>query len=800
MAFLNQNKAVVTLSLTALAAALASVVSTSVASEAKTPYHGVVAASAYVPGSTTGNPTLKAGYYAGATVFMDLNGNGVLDTDEPSTTTDLEGRFTLVTQATGGQLVADVSVAATNTATNAQVPSHLILRASQDQIADQGVNKIVISPMSTEVQRMVEANGTHYADEKAKLAARLTGPAFSLGNAAISGDVAVGDFNKVHGAAEQYALLYEANALTNRYTYATAKLDRGDKYPDALAVPGGDPRLATLPGVTQGETVPADTRQTITYAQAQQAAFNIEGIPAYDHLFIIMEENKSTDAIVGNTRAPAMNKLLSTYNQLATYYSTGNPSEPNYTALGGADDYGITDDNWFGCGSTGANAPTDVAFPGGVASDGQILPATGKLPPADSQHLAGFSNTAGAACSLTPTAGSTAVHNLPGDNLFTLLSKAGLTVRTYNESMNPGQDARGDSIADAAVKGTYVGTDVVGNNGTLTGTPDFAVVGGLYKVKHGPSMAFQSARNLPEFFADNRTIFGSQYDEAAWKKSTAYPGYDLNKWIYDQFSKDLAEGDVGNVNFIVPDQCDDMHGVGSDTSCANNNNGQTAGIVRADIYLNRVVTAIQNSPLWKNKQKRVAIVVMFDEGEGSSTSCCGWNAGGKGVAGNQTSPIQQNEDGTWSRMATPPKYNSGNAGHGNSIFGVITNQQDVGTAAKGIVDSDAYSHFSLVRTLQDMFQLADPAKDASYLNRAKYTEAFIASNILNLPEFASSSDTHFDSVRPINHAYVIPAGYAQRLNPADIKGVTDSNTGALVGVITPQTGPDKNQKNIWSLK
>ena len=62
-----------------------------------------------------------------------------------------------------------------------------------------------------------------------------------------------------------------------------------------------------------------------------------------------------------------------------------------------------------------------------------------------------------------------------------------------------------------------------------------------------------------------------------------------------------------------------------------------------------------------------------------------------------------------------------------------------------------------------MFQLADPAVDGSYMNRSKYTEHFIAANILNLPEYAGSADTHFDSVRPINHAYVIaPATYAQK--------------------------------------
>jgi hypothetical protein len=240
----------------------------------------------------------------------------------------------------------------------------------------------------------------------------------------------------------------------------------------------------------------------------------------------------------------------------------------------------------------------------------------------------------------------------------------------------------------------------------------------------------------------------------------------------------------------VPDQCDDMHGVGSDTSCNDNNNGQTVGIKRADIYLNKVVTAIQNSPLYKNPNKRVAIVVMFDEGEGSSTSCCGWNAGGLNSG---DAPVTVSASGVATKGTQPTGYGAGNGGHGNSIFAVITNQQDVGTAPKGQKDSDAYSHFSFVRTLQDMFGLADPAIDATYLNRAKYTEAFVAANITALPEFAGSADTHFDSVRPINHAYVIPAGYHQKLNPADIGPLA-------AGAVPVQTGPDASQTSIWTLK
>lgn len=727
---------------------------------------GVVVAAGYVPGNTTGNPTIKAGYYSGATVCLDANGDGACDS--ASATTDANGRFTLKTTGTG-QLIADVSTKAKNTANGQTVASHMILRASSAQIADQGATGVVISPMSSEVQRLVEANGTSYATEKSNLASRMSAPALGASSVAVTASNVLGDVNALSGAAQQ-SILFEDNQLANRYTYATTKFDRHDLYPDNLAVPGGDPSLVGLTNVsTATAVVPAKRQTQITFAQSQQAAFNIEGIPRYDNIFIVMLENKSTNTILGSQFAPNINALLAANNNFTTYYATGNPSEPNYTALGGADDWGITDDNWWGCGAGAPgsgvnNAPTDALFPGGTASDGAPLVATtGITPPLDTAHLSNVGTT-------TCNVGTAANHNVSAPSLFTLISQAGMNWRTYSESMNPGQDPRSDSIADAAVSDTYTGPGSVGTA--------FAVPNGLYKTKHHPGMAYQTTRNLPEFYADNRTVFGTQYTAADWAKSTAYTiptGYN-----YDQLSTDLATGDVGNINFIMPDQCDDMHGVGNDTSCKNTNL-----IQRGDAYVKLIVDKIQASPLWTNRQRKVAIVVMFDEGGGSSTSCCGWNT--SKTSGDQ--PLQQNADGTFSPVAAPLfKYGNGNFGHGNSIFGMLTNQQ---TATQGVTDSDSYSHFSLVRTLQDMFQIADPQQPATYLARAKYTESFIAQNILNLPEFASSADTHFDSVRPMNHAYVIPAAYTQRLNPGDVSGTS---------LATAQVGPDANQTNAWTQK
>jgi hypothetical protein len=639
-----------------------------------------------------------------------------------------------------------------------------VFRTSAAQLADQA-GAVVISPASTEVVRQMEANATSYATEKANLATRI-GVANPLA-----------DTGTLSGAPKT-ALLREEVVLAGRFSYAVTKLDRGDLYPDALAVPGGDPELTGLSGVTPATAMTPDTRTPITFHQAEQAAFNVEGIPRYDHIFIVMLENKSTQAMLNSTWAPKINGYLHAGNQFASYYATGNPSEPNYTALGGADDFGITDDSQWNCDATGANAPEDLP-----------------LPTADQPGLA--SSPFAATCTQTAAVN----HNIKNrPNLFNAMTAAGMGWRTYNESMNPGQDIRTDSVADPAVTapeniyqpGTLNGnTSPVGTAGLVIPMP-----AGLYKTKHHPGMAYQSVRSAPEFKFSNRTLGGGQWD-AQMMASTKYAipaGYDL-----DQFGTDLANGNVGVLNFVIPDQCDDMHGIGNVqgtvppsttkitmvdcSSVSNNVNVVTGGniLTRGDNYVDYLVKKVQASPLWMNQQKKVAIVLMFDEGNSTTNlnSCCGWKAGKSAT----DTPLKQNPDGTFSPDTSINNYLNGNKGHGKSLFVVLTNQP---SAPKGIKDNDVYSHFSFVRTLQDMFLLSDPTKDGSYMNRAKYSEKFVAQNLLNLPEFAGSADTHYDSVRPMNHAYVIPAGYVQKATDDDVQ--------------TPQVGPDANQTNVWSIK
>jgi hypothetical protein len=729
----------------AIAAALFSAAVPQTASAGIFSVKGVVAGTQFTPPVNSDDPAQStasstvASVYANAKVCFDLNNNGVCDANEGGTTTKSDGSFILVGKAVG-PLIADISTSAANN--GAALTQRTVFRATADQLAASATGPlapvvVALTPMATEVTRMMENDGLSFAAAKEALAERI----------GVDPAIVLRDPNTITDATQKAAILVETNALSNRFALAAKLVDRGD----AASIPAAD-----------------------------QAAMNVEGIPRYDHIFIIMLENKATLSIVGSPFAPNINGFLASGNQFTNYFATGNPSEPNYTALGAADDFGITNDDQWNCNATGPNAPLDLPLP------------TNTVPGLASSPFA-------ATCTDSPVVN----HNIKSHpNLFNSLTSAGLTWRTYNESTNAGQDFRTDSVADPAV----TAPDHVYPPGTLAANP--AQIGDpnlvipmpsqLYRTKHHPGMAYQNVRSAVEFKTSNRTMGGGQWD-ANFAKSTAYAipaGYDR-----DQLGTDLASGNIGAINFLIPDQCDDMHSItvkGTDTvtnttvtasDCTGVTNGNAPPpnvpgdtiIARGDSYVNFLVSKVAASPIWKNQNKRVALVIMFDEGNATSgfNSCCGWNPGNSTVA----QSLKQNPDGTFSPDPSIANYTFGNRGHGNSIFGVLTNQP---SAPKGIRDNDAYSHFSFVRTLQDMFGLADPKNDGSYMNRSKYTETFIAANILNLPEYASSADTHFDSVRPMNHQFVIPAGYMEKQS-------ADQNT-------PPQVGPDANQVNVWALK
>ncbi|MEH2247948.1 MAG: alkaline phosphatase family protein [Nostoc sp.] len=74
-----------------------------------------------------------------------------------------------------------------------------------------------------------------------------------------------------------------------------------------------------------------------------------KAIPKYDHIFVIIEENKSYDQIIGNPNAPIINQLAKTYGLASNFYGEVHPSEANYVAILSGSTFGIHDDDAFYC-------------------------------------------------------------------------------------------------------------------------------------------------------------------------------------------------------------------------------------------------------------------------------------------------------------------------------------------------------------------------------------------------------------------------------------------------------------------
>jgi phosphatidylinositol-3-phosphatase len=67
-------------------------------------------------------------------------------------------------------------------------------------------------------------------------------------------------------------------------------------------------------------------------------------VRAYDHIFVIVEENTEYERVIGEPRLPTLNQLASTGGLATQYFGTVHPSEGNYVSLVGGSAYGIHDD------------------------------------------------------------------------------------------------------------------------------------------------------------------------------------------------------------------------------------------------------------------------------------------------------------------------------------------------------------------------------------------------------------------------------------------------------------------------
>ena len=67
-------------------------------------------------------------------------------------------------------------------------------------------------------------------------------------------------------------------------------------------------------------------------------------VPNFEHIVIIVFENREFGTVIGSAKMPYFNTLAQSYTLLTQYYAVIHPSLPNYLAMIGGDTFGITFD------------------------------------------------------------------------------------------------------------------------------------------------------------------------------------------------------------------------------------------------------------------------------------------------------------------------------------------------------------------------------------------------------------------------------------------------------------------------
>jgi phospholipase C len=67
-------------------------------------------------------------------------------------------------------------------------------------------------------------------------------------------------------------------------------------------------------------------------------------VPPFEHIVIIVLENKEFGVVYGSAKMPYFNQLVRAYTLLTQHYAVAHPSLPNYLAMIGGDTFGITFD------------------------------------------------------------------------------------------------------------------------------------------------------------------------------------------------------------------------------------------------------------------------------------------------------------------------------------------------------------------------------------------------------------------------------------------------------------------------
>jgi hypothetical protein len=111
------------------------------------------------------------------------------------------------------------------------------------------------------------------------------------------------------------------------------------------------------------------------------AATAVAPVPAFEHVIVVVFENKESTSVLGNPAAPTFNSYARRYASLTRYFGVTHPSLPNYLALVSGSAHGITSD-CTSCIATGKSLADTIEASGRTwKTYAEGLPSVGYLGP-----------------------------------------------------------------------------------------------------------------------------------------------------------------------------------------------------------------------------------------------------------------------------------------------------------------------------------------------------------------------------------------------------------------------------------
>jgi hypothetical protein len=339
-----------------------------------------------------------------------------------------------------------------------------------------------------------------------------------------------------------------------------------------------------------------------------------KGIPALDHVFVIMMENHAYGQIAGNPQAPFINGLMGRANLATNYFAIAHPSNTNYLEVVGGSNFNKLSDQYPDWHNTNCipnivpGQPTNTDVP----NSGVACPIAGRNGRDAAIPVLDKTTNETTAPPLTNIDGKLSIPadtKIDGISIADQLVAVGKSWKSYQEGL-PIIGADGVNVSD----GFY--TIGGNNNEEVNVTSDFAALSTtgnpvsasdvvyLYAVKHNPFVYFASVQEGRE-----RGL--------SLEQTVSFEG---PKGLY----ADLKQGSVPDFAFIAPNQCNDQHGRGNGTAFCNydaDDNGTQTGlnpslILEGDLTVQRIYTAIKASRAWQ--ESRSAIVILWDENDYST--------------------------------------------------------------------------------------------------------------------------------------------------------------------------------------